>query len=177
VHHRTIQINHQPDANIFQFIILTFVYSSTGFGRFPAYHQELNESSGSLWFYLRIVVIVVACFNFQLNIFLEYFIGRQNIQRHIVINLGQSVKLLLLLSELTETDYSRQLLVKDPNKISKKSLQGKHISSMHTDRYDEASGPFPYLFYESVSIQILSHSFNLATVSFNISNIWNKFVL
>jgi len=25
VHHRTIQINHQPDATVFQFIILTFV--------------------------------------------------------------------------------------------------------------------------------------------------------
>jgi hypothetical protein len=25
VHHRTSQINHQPDATIFQFIILTFV--------------------------------------------------------------------------------------------------------------------------------------------------------
>jgi len=36
VHHRTIQINHQPDATIFQFIILTFVYSSTCFGSFPA---------------------------------------------------------------------------------------------------------------------------------------------
>jgi len=33
VHHRTIQINHQPDATAFQFIILTFVYSSTCFGR------------------------------------------------------------------------------------------------------------------------------------------------
>jgi hypothetical protein len=43
-----IQINHQPDANIFQFIILTFVYSSTSFGRFPAHHQELNNCSGSL---------------------------------------------------------------------------------------------------------------------------------
>jgi hypothetical protein len=32
MHHRTIQINHQPDATIFQFIILTFVYSSTCFG-------------------------------------------------------------------------------------------------------------------------------------------------
>jgi hypothetical protein len=30
-----IQINHQPDATIFQFIILTFIYSSTCFGRFP----------------------------------------------------------------------------------------------------------------------------------------------
>jgi hypothetical protein len=59
VHDRTIKINHQPDANIFQFIILTFVYSSTCFGRFPAHHQELSDCSGSLWFYLRIVVIVV----------------------------------------------------------------------------------------------------------------------
>jgi len=61
VHHRTIQINHQPDATIFQFIILTFIYSSTSFGRFPAHHQELNDCSGSLWFYLHIVVIVVLC--------------------------------------------------------------------------------------------------------------------
>jgi hypothetical protein len=61
VRHRTIQINHQPDATIFQFIILTFVCSSTCFGRFPAHHQELNDYSGSLWFYLRIVVIFVLC--------------------------------------------------------------------------------------------------------------------
>jgi hypothetical protein len=74
-----IQINHQPDATNFLFIILTFVYSSTGFGRFPAHHQELNfpayhqelkfsahhqelyDCSGSLCFYLRIVVIAVLC--------------------------------------------------------------------------------------------------------------------
>jgi hypothetical protein len=61
VHHRTVQINHQPAAKIFQFIILSFVYSSTCFGRFPAHHQELDECSGSLWFYLRIVVTVVLC--------------------------------------------------------------------------------------------------------------------
>src|SRR5215475_5946278 len=61
VHHRTIQINHQSDATIFQFIILTFIYSSTCFGRFPAHHQELSDRSGSLWVYLRIVVIVVLC--------------------------------------------------------------------------------------------------------------------
>jgi hypothetical protein len=61
VHHRTIQINHQPDATIFQFIILTFVYSSTCFGRFPDHHQELSDCSGSHWFYLRIVVTVVLC--------------------------------------------------------------------------------------------------------------------
>jgi len=61
VHHRTIHINHQPDATVFQFIILTFVYTSTCFGRFPVHHQELNDCSGSLWFYLRIVVNVVLC--------------------------------------------------------------------------------------------------------------------
>jgi len=49
VHHRTIQINHQPDTTIFQFIILTFIYSSTCFGRFPAH------------LYLRIVATVVLC--------------------------------------------------------------------------------------------------------------------
>jgi hypothetical protein len=47
VHHRTIQINHQPDATVFQFIILTFVYISTCFGRFPTHHQELNYCNGS----------------------------------------------------------------------------------------------------------------------------------
>ena len=61
VHHPTIQINHHPDATIFQFIILTFIYSSTCFGRFPAYHQELSDCSSSLWFYLRIVVAAVLC--------------------------------------------------------------------------------------------------------------------
>jgi len=50
VHHRTIQINHQPDATFFQFIILTFVYSSTCFGRFPAHHQELNDCSAASGF-------------------------------------------------------------------------------------------------------------------------------
>jgi hypothetical protein len=54
-------VNHQTDATIFQFIVLTFIYSSTCFGRLPAHHQELNNCSGSLWFYLRIVVIVVLC--------------------------------------------------------------------------------------------------------------------
>jgi hypothetical protein len=61
VHHLTIQINHQPDATIFRFIILTFVYSSTCFGHFPAHHQELNDCSSSLCFYLRIVVTAVLC--------------------------------------------------------------------------------------------------------------------
>ena len=60
MHHHTIQINHQPDATVFQFI-LTFVYSSTCFGNFPAHYQELSDCSGSLWFYLRIVVTVVLC--------------------------------------------------------------------------------------------------------------------
>jgi hypothetical protein len=40
VHLRTIQINHQPDATCFQFIILTFVYSSTCCGSFPPHHHQ-----------------------------------------------------------------------------------------------------------------------------------------
>jgi hypothetical protein len=35
-----------------QFIIHTFIYSSTCFGRPQAHHQELNNCSGSLWFLL-----------------------------------------------------------------------------------------------------------------------------
>jgi hypothetical protein len=61
VYHRTIQINHQPDETNFQFLFLTSVYSSTCFGRFPAHHQELNNCSGSLCFYLCIVLTVVLC--------------------------------------------------------------------------------------------------------------------
>jgi hypothetical protein len=51
-----MKLCHQPDATIFQFIILMFVYSSTCFGHFPTHHQE-----GSLWFYLRIMVTVMLC--------------------------------------------------------------------------------------------------------------------
>jgi hypothetical protein len=42
-----------------QFIILTFIYNATCFGRPHAHHQELNNYSSSLWFYLRSVVIAV----------------------------------------------------------------------------------------------------------------------
>jgi hypothetical protein len=45
-----------------QFIILTFIYTSTCFGRAHAHHQELNNCSSSLWFYLRIVVVAVLLF-------------------------------------------------------------------------------------------------------------------
>jgi type III secretory pathway component EscS len=56
-----IKRNNQHGATIFQFIILTFACNSTCFGCFPAHHQELNDCSGSLLFYLRIVVTVVLC--------------------------------------------------------------------------------------------------------------------
>ena len=46
MHHRTIQINHQPDATVFQFIILKFVYRSTCLGRFPAHHLVLPSYRG-----------------------------------------------------------------------------------------------------------------------------------
>jgi hypothetical protein len=58
---KEVQINHQPDATILQFIILTFIYSSTCFGRFLAHHQELNDRISSLCLYLRIVVTIVLC--------------------------------------------------------------------------------------------------------------------
>jgi hypothetical protein len=86
--HRTIQINHQPDATIFQFIILTFVYSSTCFGRFPAHHQELNDCSGSVWFnyfhkrycivnlLLNQVAAIVLC-SFRLMFLYEYISNLQ----------------------------------------------------------------------------------------------------
>ena len=45
-----------------QFIIPTFIYSSTCFRHPHAHHQELNNCSSSLWFYLRIVVIAVLLF-------------------------------------------------------------------------------------------------------------------
>jgi len=45
-----------------QFIILTFIYSSSCFGHLHDRHQELNNCSSSLWFYLCIVVIAVLLF-------------------------------------------------------------------------------------------------------------------
>jgi len=42
-----------------QFIILTFIYSSTCFERPHAHLQELNNCSSSLWFYLRSVVVAM----------------------------------------------------------------------------------------------------------------------
>jgi hypothetical protein len=56
-----IKINHQPDAPVFSVYYPDFCLQLRIFGRFPAHHQELNNCSGSLWFYLRIVVTVVLC--------------------------------------------------------------------------------------------------------------------
>jgi hypothetical protein len=42
-----------------QFIILTFIYSTTCFGRPHAHHQELNKCSSSIWFYRWSVVVAV----------------------------------------------------------------------------------------------------------------------
>ena len=48
----------------FQFIILTFIYSSTCFGRPHVHHQELNNCSSSLWFYRWNVVVAMLLFVF-----------------------------------------------------------------------------------------------------------------
>ena len=50
VHHHTIQINHQIDEKNSQVYYLTFIYSSTCFGRPHAHHQEFNNCSSSFWF-------------------------------------------------------------------------------------------------------------------------------
>ena len=55
----TIQINRQLDATISPVYYLTFIYSSTCFGRPHAHHQELNDCSSSLWFYRWSVVVAV----------------------------------------------------------------------------------------------------------------------
>jgi hypothetical protein len=50
---------NQPDVTISLVYYLMFIYSSTCFGRPHAHHQELNNCSSSLWFYLRSVVVAV----------------------------------------------------------------------------------------------------------------------
>jgi hypothetical protein len=50
---------NQLDATISQVYYLTFMYSSTCFGHPHAHHQELNNCSSSLWFYLWSVVVAV----------------------------------------------------------------------------------------------------------------------
>jgi hypothetical protein len=52
------QIN-QLDAKMYPVYSLTFMYSSTCFGRPHDHHQELNNCSSRLWFYLRSVLIAV----------------------------------------------------------------------------------------------------------------------
>jgi len=62
--HRSFTFNSNKSAtwcSDFSFNYPDVCYSSTCFGRFPAHHQELNDCSGSLCFYIRIVVTVVLC--------------------------------------------------------------------------------------------------------------------
>jgi hypothetical protein len=48
VHHRSIQINLPTRRNNFSSLLLTFMYSSTCFGRPHAHNQKLNNCSSSL---------------------------------------------------------------------------------------------------------------------------------
>ena len=59
LHHHTIPINQSTRWNNFSCSYLTFMYSSTYFGRPHAQHQELNNCSSSLWFYRWSVVVAV----------------------------------------------------------------------------------------------------------------------
>jgi hypothetical protein len=56
----TTNSNKSPTSCKFSLVYyLTFIYGSTCFGRPYAHHQKSNNCSGSLWFYLPIVVIAV----------------------------------------------------------------------------------------------------------------------
>jgi len=60
LYHRTIEINHQPDATVFQFLILMFIYNSKCFGCFPVHHQELMTAvaaSGFTYFHKRYCIV------------------------------------------------------------------------------------------------------------------------
>jgi hypothetical protein len=59
VHHHTFKWINQQDAAISHVYYLLFKYSPTCFGHPHAHHQEINNCSSSLWFYLRSVVIAV----------------------------------------------------------------------------------------------------------------------
>jgi len=61
VHHRSFQINQPTRCNNFSSLLLDVysMYSSTCFGRPHAHHQELNNCSSSLWFYIWSVVVAV----------------------------------------------------------------------------------------------------------------------
>jgi len=59
IYHHLSPSSHFQHLKISPVYYLTFIYSSTCFGRPHAHHQELNNCSSSLWFYLRSVVIAV----------------------------------------------------------------------------------------------------------------------
>ena len=50
---------NQLDATTSKVYYLTFMYSSTCFGRPHAHHQELNNCSSSLWFYRWSLVVAL----------------------------------------------------------------------------------------------------------------------
>jgi hypothetical protein len=54
-----VQINQPNNCNNFSSIYLTFMYSSTCFGRPHAHPQELNNCGSSLWFHRWSVKIAV----------------------------------------------------------------------------------------------------------------------
>ena len=45
VHHRTIEINHQPDATVFQFIMLTFVRGQAGRPAWPRTQHDCHHDT------------------------------------------------------------------------------------------------------------------------------------
>jgi len=61
VHHRTIQINHQPDATIFQFFYPDVYLQLNMFRAFSRPLSGARWLQRQPWLYLRIVVTVLLC--------------------------------------------------------------------------------------------------------------------
>jgi hypothetical protein len=61
VHHRTIQINHQPDATVFSVYYPDVCLQLNMFRAFSRPSSGAQWLQCSLWFYLRIMVTVVLC--------------------------------------------------------------------------------------------------------------------
>jgi hypothetical protein len=57
MHHRTIQINHQPEATIFRFIILTFFTAQHVSGAFPPIIRSSMTAVAASGFTVRTLVV------------------------------------------------------------------------------------------------------------------------
>ena len=60
-YHHDTKVKPEAATAVIEFLMMGGITPQTCLGRFPAHHQELNDCSGSFWFYFRIEVTVVLC--------------------------------------------------------------------------------------------------------------------